>query len=593
MAEEKRITPEERPSEKVADLSELEAALQSGLALLGGEAGAQRPGEPGEPREQKEQGKQSLAAAIQQPIEITVREDGVYASIPVAWVDKVDLSMLYRELARRKITDVDGRAIRQLLEARDGLPVKIAELNPSEVRDAQAVVTVSDDGLAAYLEIVPALGGKPLTREAVEAALAEAGVTYGINWSQVEVALQQQEFPHRYVVAAGKPPVDGKDAYLEYRFSLDKKASRPVELEDGRVDFYNLQLVQNVQKGDVLAVKIPPQAGIPGMTVRGQPIPPKPGKDIKLPRGKNVEVSEDETQLIAGTAGQVVVSNGKIHVLPIYEVHGDVDFTTGNIDFVGSVVVQGNVHSGFTVRAQGNIEVRGSVEAANLFAGGDVVLLRGMQGGDRGQIVAGKNVVARFLEHAIVQAGEEVLVEEAILYSQVQAGRKIDVRGKRGRIVGGLLRAGELVRAKVIGSKLATKTEIEVGIQPEHREELNKLNASLAEKERQLDQLNKALNTLKNALAAGKIFSEEETARMQKILKTHAFLRDEIVELRKRKEQLDALLSSDPRGRVQASEVMYPGVKVTIGHTTHLVKDELAKVMFYLADGEIREGTAL
>lgn len=589
MAEEKRVTPEEKPNEKAAPLSELEEALQSGLALLGGEAGG--PGE--EKKQEQEQGKQSLAASIQQPIEITVREDGVYASIPVAWVGRVDLSMLHRELARRKITDVDGKAIRQLLEARDGLPVKIAELKPSEVRDAQAVVTVSDDGLTAYLEIVPALGGKPLTREVVEAALAGAGVTYGINWSQVEMALQQQEFPNRYVVASGKPPVDGKDAYLEYRFSLDKKDSRPVELEDGRVDFYNLQLVQNVQKGDILAVKIPPQAGVPGMTVRGQPIPPKPGKDIKLPRGKNVEVSEDETQLIAGTAGQVVVSNGKVHVLPIYEVRGDVDFTTGNIDFVGSVVVQGNVHSGFTVRAQGNIEVRGSVEAANLFAGGDVVLLRGMQGGDRGQIVAGKNVVARFLEHAIVRAGEEVLVEEAILYSQVQAGKKIDVRGKRGRIVGGLLRAGELVQARVIGSKLATKTEIEVGIQPEYREELNKINASLEEKERQLDQLNKALNTLKNVLAAGKVFTDEETARMQKILKTHAFLRDEIMELRKRKEQLDTLFSGDHRGRVQASEVMYPGVKITIGRTSHLVKDELAKVMFYLAEGEIREGTAL
>lgn len=585
----KAAPPEE---DLAAQLAEIEAAISVGKKILGpAEEEAVKTAE--ETAVTAEQPLSPVPSSPPpKPVEIFLREDGVYAAIPAALAGTVDLATIHRELSRRKIENVDIKALQALLEATDGLPVKIAERRPDTVKDARAVITLSPDEMYAYLEIEPALGGKTLERKDIEAALAAAGVTYGIDWERVEAALAEQDSPTRHIIAQGKPPVDGRDAYIDYRFNIEKER-RPVELEDGRVDFYNIQMVQNVTPGQVLAVKIPAQEGVPGLTVTGKAVPPKGGKDVHLPKGKNTEISEDGMQLVATVAGQVVKAGEKIHVLPIYEVHGDVDFTTGNIDFVGSVVVQGNVKSGFTIRAQGNIEIRGSVEAATLIADGDVIIQRGMQGGDRGQIMAGRNIVARFLEHAQAQAGEEVRVEEAIMYSQIQAGKKIEVTGKRGRIVGGLLRAGDLVRAKVIGSKLATKTEIEVGLRPEIREELGKVKAALAEKEKQLDQLNKALNTLKNALAGGKVFTPEEKARLQKIITTHAIYRDEVLGLRRRKEQLEGYITGDVRGRVEATETIYPGVKITIGQASYLVKDEVAKALFYLQDGEVRQGTSM
>ena len=32
---------------------------------------------------------------------------------------------------------------------------------------------------------------------------------------------------------------------------------------------------------------------------------------------------------------------GKINVFPVYEINGDVDYSIGNIDFVGTVVIRG------------------------------------------------------------------------------------------------------------------------------------------------------------------------------------------------------------------------------------------------------------
>lgn len=45
-------------------------------------------------------------------------------------------------------------------------------------------------------------------------------------------------------VAFGTPVEMGKDAVLSYHYSPDGIKIQPKELEDGRVDFYNLSLIQ-------------------------------------------------------------------------------------------------------------------------------------------------------------------------------------------------------------------------------------------------------------------------------------------------------------------------------------------------------------
>ena len=49
-------------------------------------------------------------------------------------------------------------------------------------------------------------------------------------------------------------------------------------------------------------------------------------------------------------------------MFPVYVVPGDVDFSTGNIDFIGSVKVMGSVRNGFSVKAEGNVEIMGRLE---------------------------------------------------------------------------------------------------------------------------------------------------------------------------------------------------------------------------------------
>jgi len=86
-----------------------------------------------------------------------------------------------------------------------------------------------------------------------------------------------------------------------------------------------------------------------------------------LPRGKNVLLAEDGLSLLAGIDGRVEIIDGKIHIYAVYEVSGNVDNSTGNIDFVGNVIIHGNVLTGFEVKSGGYIEVSGRVRGCETF----------------------------------------------------------------------------------------------------------------------------------------------------------------------------------------------------------------------------------
>lgn len=79
-----------------------------------------------------------------------------------------------------------------------------------------------------------------------------------------------------------------------------------------------------------------------------------------LEPGLNTEMSGEN--LIASINGDVIAAKGKLSVLPLYIVDGDVGPDTGNIVFLGSVFIRGNVIKDYAVKAAGNVYVLGVIE---------------------------------------------------------------------------------------------------------------------------------------------------------------------------------------------------------------------------------------
>lgn len=521
--------------------------------------------------------------------ELLFKEDGVYLCVypPEGDGRRLELKEVLERLARKKVRNFDRGKVELAVARADKVPVKIAEPQEEERIDATVKVTVSPDKMKAYVTFTPPDNGRMLTLEEVLDELSKNGVIYGINRTNLETLVKYPVYNEMICIAEGTPPVNGENGKVEFHFDI-KRDHRPTILEDGRVDFRELNLIQNIEKGGVLCSLIPPTPGKPGKTVAGTDIPAMDGKPAVLPRGRNVVVSEDGTQLVAGIDGQISYIDGKVSVFATHEVKADVDNSTGNINFIGNVVVMGNVLSGFTIEAGGNVEVMGVVEGATIRAGGDIILRRGMQGMGKGILISGGDIIARYIENSNVEARNDIKAE-AIMHSNVKCGNKLELSGRKGLLVGGSCKVGKEIIAKVIGSHLATVTEIEVGVDPTVRERYKAVRDEIVQMETDLRKAEQAIAILRKMELSGTI-TPEKKEMLAKSMRTRVYYSSRLMELKEELGQLEAKLQQEAYGKVRCYNIIYPGTRVAIGSCMMYVKENLHYCTLYRDGADIRVG---
>jgi len=378
--------------------------------------------------------------------------------------------------------------------------VKVAEFNHNPMNDTMVNIEVDDAEMKVVATVIPpGEGGADLTLEQFQSLLVQHRVYHGVKEEFLAAFVDKPSYREKVEVAEGIRPVNGKDAYMKYFFETNQNQIRLKEGTNGKVNFKELNIIQNVVQNQPLAKKIPPEDGVDGKTVTGKILPARYGNDIPMPVGTNVHVNDDNDTILSDINGQVIIANGKINVEPILNVEGDVNLKTGNIIFLGTVIVSGNVEDGFSVKAAGNIEVKGTVAKAELDAEGDIIIYQGINGKGGGSIRAGRSIWSRFLENANVEAGNMVVVTDGIINSNVDAIKSIICTGKRASIMGGRLRAGEEINAKVLGNSTSgTETICEVGFDPHSKLELERLMEMKTSSETELDAIRLDLQTLIN-----------------------------------------------------------------------------------------------
>lgn len=455
--------------------------------------------------------------------------------------------------------------------------------------DGKANIIVERDLLKAYLEVVPpAGGGNPCNMDIVKQALAEKNISYGVSEDSIREALEEKNWGYKILVVEGRAPVNGKDAKLIYKFPLPSERIGPKVDEKGNVNYHDLGLIHNVKMGELLVEKIPGDDGTPGISVLGTEIPAKKGKDIRLPRGSNTVADEDELNLYATIDGHVTVVDSKVIVNPVLTISGDVDYSTGDIDFVGNVCINGNINSGFKVNSGGDVEVNGFIEGAEVTAAGSILVRGGITGCMKTLIKARDSIHARFVENSRLDAGRDVLIREAIMQSYIKAGESVKVSDRRALIVGGTIQAGREVEAKVIGSQLATQTIVEVGVNPHLRDEYQTLNRAKDEKKRAMDILNHNLQVFQRSGISPENLSERKRMELIKMLDSLKNLRQEFEQITERIAVIENEFQKTQAAKVRVLEIVYPGVRISIGQPIYIVNDPIKYSEFILDQGEVR-----
>ncbi|MDI6786074.1 MAG: FapA family protein [bacterium] len=526
---------------------------------------------------------------------IITSNQGVFLTIysPVGEGEKVNIDDVLIHVKERGLTDVNLDLIEQVVEESSGLPIKIGKAQ-EEKKTGVLIVEIMEDEMSAYLTIVPPPSGSSfkLTPEEIKDVLKKEGVSCGYDEEVlIDISIEpRKELNRAILVAKGIASVKGKDAIIDYKFDTHKDKVRFKENENGRVNYRELNLIENVQEGQVLAIKMLPTAGKSGITVTGKELPAEEGKDLPLPIGKNTYASDDGLELYASCTGRVVWSETKIDVESAYEIKGDVGYDTGNIEFAGTVIVGGNVKDGFSIKAGGDIEIRGCVEKAVLEAAGNVRIQNGVIGKGEGIVKAGRDVYAKFIENATVIAGEDVIVSEAIMHSNVDTGKRAIVYGgKKGVILGGRIRAKDEINARTIGSWAEVETSIEAGIDPHTREDISILEKEIEEDKKSFNELKLGIkNLVKQKEKSGNRLSPDKEELLAQHLRAQNLLMTKLRDTAERMITLQKEFSAETGGKICVFNVIYPGVKICIRNTTLFIKKEYKYTMFIVKANQIK-----
>lgn len=498
----------------------------------------------------------------------------------------MDVNRLVSYLERNLLNQYDLKKLSQACKNMNSETELKVGMAPVRAYSESMELEVSADKMLVFCRFYPSSeGGNWMTDNDITVQMQQNKIKYGIDHEAIARFLENREYNKDIVLAKGKPPRQGKDAKIEYFFNTSLN-TKPKKNPDGTVDYHDLNTVSMVQEGQKLAKLTPPDPGEDGTDVFGNIIKPRAVKDLKLEFGNNITLSEDRTEITSNVTGHAVLTAGKVFVSDILEIPADVDTSTGDINYDGSVLIKGNVKSGFKVTANGDIVVEGVVEGAIVKSKGQIVIKQGIHGMNKGILNAGGNIICKFIENATAISGGYIETE-GIMHSNVSAFSEIHVHGRKSLVTGGVIRAGVLLDTEVLGSEMGTVTQVEVGVDPAKKAEFIQLQKSLVDLQKSIESIKPILTNFSEKINAGVKLPKDKLEYVQKLAQ---HFKTEQEKMKAVKEELSVLHSEIRAGsdaRVKVSKDVYPGVTITISDVSLTVQDTRAFCQFVQEGGEV------
>ncbi len=473
----------------------------------------------------------------------------------------------YREILKRldvfKISGVSEEEVKRILKTKDSEPHLIGKW-PGKPEASSLDLKISDDKMSVHgILHPPKFGGKLLTRDEILSKLQTYGIVFGIIEESILKLSQAEDYGKRTLVAQGEFPIPGKDGDIRILF---QHPGTPTLEEDefGRVDFKNIQIIQSVKKNQKLAEKISPSPGKPGKNVKGEVLPFEEGKLAEWKLGPNVKISEDGNVVQSLIDGRPILDRfGLIRVDEVCLLE-NVDFSTGNINFPGTIIVEESIADGFTLETDGSIIVKKSVGKVFLKAKGDIVLSGGFMGRNGGMIESGADIYAKFIEQGKMIAKNSIFIEEAAMHSELIAGESVVVRGGRGEIIGGQCVAGKMITCTKLGAIVETRTVLSCGMPPELLSELEDLKSEIRKNQDILKKVDISIQKLSDDSQRRSLSPEEKDSlpKLQAIRQKYSSILENLFA-----QEQSAILSFDPdkNSFIEVEREIFPGVEANLG----------------------------
>ncbi len=446
--------------------------------------------------------------------------------------------------------------------------------------NGRAKAFITDDGLEVYLKFEDRFD--PDWIDGIKDFLDNSEISYGI--------LNEPEMEEdRLVLARGTPPVKGQDGCIEiYPFPEDADKKFVGVYYDERV----MSEIINVKKGQVVARKVPPTKGIPGKDVFKCPIKSIDGKWPVFKVGEGVEVSSDDRQLIATVTGRLFLdAEGAISVLKEWEINGSVDLSTGNIVFWGErLIVRGSVVGGMSVETWGDVEIGENIEdEATVKARGNLKV-KGIIRAQNTRVFAGKDLQCGAIEYADIYVKGDLEIGDYLLDARCDIGGHFTAISGKGLVAGGIVRLGRSAAAKIFGTPANVKTVILAGRDPQLMKQYEIKIKELEDKSQQFLKVKKAierLNKLKTVLKKNADTRGNDVGLIERLRDTAHSLADEMKKIRTDLDAMEKRIGQLHASKISVFDVCYPNVVIGIENAVLHLENELHSVVFRFKEGNI------
>lgn len=410
-----------------------------------------------------------------------------------------------------------------------------------------------------------------LTRENILLFLANNQIVFGILETAIEQILEKAEARHQ-LIAFGVYPLKGSSAYYqnlvssrqEYYESLFKENSR-LEQED-----WNNCLTQSlVLPGAALVKKHLPCRGAPGRNIKGEMIAGDLGSDLPAPYLINAGVSDLEANVwIAKMKGIPRFElPTRIGVEPISLLERDLDSSEY---FKGSVWVKGNVLDYVRLRAQGDIFVSGTVDAAVLIAERRIWIGQGVKGKESATLKANFDIRIGFAENSSIEAGLD-LYANTLHHCYAVAFKKAEIK----QIVGGETFASILLRVGIVGT-LGVESVLTCG-------QNDYICSKIKILEQEIEDYVSLIESIKLKLCDTNFLLNPQNAIKEHFQLRIAFGKHQIKALNKDLLYLKQIESEIPQAEIFIEKALYAGTLIRLRDFEHLKEEYMPGPLQFIA----------
>jgi uncharacterized protein (DUF342 family) len=343
------------------------------------------------------------------------------------------------------------------------------EMEPIEFIIAQAIdaeieIGIAGDKMVAEVTLTSPFMGDIPSVDDIFNILANHEVVRGISKKRIKNLIDKTakaEGGRHFsdLVAKGLPPRMGKDSYIKALIpdALERMLT-PKITDDEKVNMRDFGEIICVKANQTIAQRMPPTTGRAGFTVIGKELPSEPGNWKQINLGEHAYIEETQENLVlAKIAGLPKVSNAKVDVDNVFVSKG-VNVATGNINFDGSIIINGDITEKMQVVAKGDVTVNGFVESAYIEAGGNIIITQGASGKLQNvdcEFKSGGSIYVGHAQGVSIHANGDLIVDKQLAYSNVSCKGHITVgkiNNPLGKVFASTIKCNKSISAGHVGA---------------------------------------------------------------------------------------------------------------------------------------------